>query len=158
MKYIFDANVLIRSSRIDFEKDKDELNDFLNWIFSLIKSGVIMIPERVYDEILDGDDLLAEWCKKDVKKYKTDDSVAAPCLPKVLEAYEAEDAKTIEKIQNDAFIIAHALACGGTVVTYEKESKATSAINKKIPNICEKLGIPCITLPTFIWRLKRANS
>ena len=154
MKYIFDANVLIRSKRIDFEKDKDELNDFLNWVLSLIKNGAIIIPDRVYDEILCGDDLLAEWCKKDVKKYKTDDSIAAPYLQKVLEAYEAKDDKTIELIQSDAFVVAHALACGGTVVTYEKISQATSAKNKKIPAICEKLGISCITLPTFIWRLK----
>ena len=158
MKYIFDANILIRSNRIDFGKDKDEFDDFLDWIFSLIKSGVIVFPECVYDEISSGKDTLAEWCKEHVKKYKIDDSLAAPWLQKVLEAYEAKDSKSLEVIKSDAFIIAHALACGGTIVTYEKESNATSAINKKIPSVCEKLGIPCITLPFFIWRLKKQNS
>ena len=151
MKYIFDSNILIRSSRIDFEKD--EFIGFLNWVFNYVKSGVIMIPESVYYEISRGDDLLAEWCKENIKKLRIDDSLAAPFLQKVLEAYKANDANTIEKIQNDAFIIAHALACGGTVVTYEKESRASSASNKKIPSICEKLGISCITLPAFMWRL-----
>ena len=158
MKYIFDANILIRSSRIDFEKDKDEFNDFMHWLISLIKSGVIIIPESVCAEILGGDDLLAEWCKNHVKKHKIDDSVAAPFLQRALEAYGAEDTKTIEKIQSDAFVIAHAMAHDGTVVTYEKESQATSAKNKKIPSICEKLGIPCITLPVFIWRHRRFGS
>jgi len=140
MKYIFDANILIRSSRIDFAKDKNELYDFLNWLLSLIKSDVIIIPDRVYKEILGGDDLLAEWCKSYVKNHKTDDSVAAPYLKRVIEAYGVEDAKTIEKIQNDDFVIAHALACGGTVVTYEKESQATSAINKKSRVYVKNLG------------------
>jgi hypothetical protein len=89
MKYVFDANILIRSKRTDFAEDKDEFNDFLDWIFDLIKSGVIMLPECVYNEISDGDDLLAEWCKEHVKKYKIDDSLAAPYLQQVLDAYEA---------------------------------------------------------------------
>ena len=156
MKYIFDSNTLIRSSRIDFEKN--EFSNFLDWIVNLIKSNLVIIPESVYQEISRGDDLLAEWCKENIKKYRIDDSFAAPYLQKVLGAYEAKDAKTIEKIQNDAFIIAHALACGGTVVTYEKESRATSASNKKIPNICEKLGISCITLPAFMWRFLRQQN
>jgi len=154
MKYVFDANILIRSSRIDFAEDMDEFSDFLDWIFNLIKEGVIMFPERVYDEISSGDDMLAKWCKRFLKKYIIDDSIAAPWLQQVIEAYEAKDSKSILVIENDAFIIAHALACGGTVVTYEKESNATSTKNKKIPSICEKLEISCITLPTFIWRLK----
>ena len=158
MKYVFDANILIRSSRIDFAEDNDEFNDFLDWIFNLIQKDVIVFPERVYDEISSGKDLLAEWCKKNIKKYKTDDSLAAPYLQKVIEAYEATDSKVIEIIKNDAFVVTHALACDGTVVTYEKESKATSAKNKRIPSICEVLGISCIPLPTFIWRLKGHNS
>lgn len=152
MKYIFDSSILMRSIRNDF--DKNEFADFLEWVFSLIESGVISIPNIVYNELLNGDDFLAKWAKEFVKDFKIDDSLATPHVPEVLETYEAKDSATIEIINNDAFVIAHALACGGTVVTYEKESNATSAKNKKIPSICKKLGIPCITLPVFMWRLK----
>ena len=158
MKYVFDANILIRSSRIGFAVNEDEFNGFLDWVFSLIEKGVIVLPECVFNKISGDKDTLAQWCKVHVKEYKIDDSIAAPYLQKVLEAYEAADVKTIEAIGSDAFIIAHALACGGTVVTYEKESRATSALYKKIPSICEKLGIPCITLPAFLRKFKGHNS
>ena len=74
----------------------------------------------------------------------------------VIQAYESiwgkPSLEQLDKLNADPYVIAHALAVQGTVVTNEVRNH--SAKDVKIPNVCDKLSLPCITLPRFLWDLR----
>jgi hypothetical protein len=74
-----------------------------------------------------------------------------------LAAYGAPplDEAEIEALEADPYLVAHALAAGGAVVTNEIPSNATLPKNKRIPAVCRALGLPCLTLPAFMWEMRR---
>lgn len=63
----------------------------------------------------------------------------------VLAAY-ATDLTDVEvaSIGNDAFLIAYAVAGDRTVVTTESSKPSQTRGNRRIPDVCADLGVPCI--------------
>ena len=68
--------------------------------------------------------------------------------------YDTTDEITLEELKADPWVIAHARAVAGTVVTSEKPGNQTSPRKKKIPTVCETLHIPCCTITSFLWRMR----
>ncbi len=152
MIYYFDTNILVTAQRLDFPVET--ALDFWEWLAKLGKSGMVKIPEAVIGEIGRGNDPLSTWMSANHTLFHAPMTEALSSLPAVLNTYENPmQAGTLEKIQVDACVIAHAHAFPGeaTVVTYEQPSKATVGKNKKIPSICKVLGTPCIRFPQFMW-------
>jgi len=149
--YFLDTNVLIDADRLHFAIR--ERQDYWNWLLSLGRKGQIKIPETVYDEVKDDD--IAKWLKehKDVFFCRTEECLAA--LPRVAQGYGNQPEEMLEIIIADPFIIAHAIVAGGAVVTHERPNNATAPKNKKIPTVCQALGVPCLTLLTFMWEMRR---
>ena len=58
----------------------------------------------------------------------------------------------------DPFVIGLAIARGGSVVTQETPR---TIIKPRIPDVCEALEVPCMTLPEFVdsqgWQLQMAG-
>jgi predicted nucleic acid-binding protein len=157
--YILDTNTLITSKNHDFPFG--EVPSFWEWLGSMIEEGIVYFPEIVCKEIEKGKDELSDWLKRNVGTKRLPDKTALPFVGKVLVTYQdqgqAINMKDLEKIENDALIIAHALACVSngqetTIVSYEKPRMATRPGKKKIPAISSELGVPCISFPAFLWK------
>ena len=72
------------------------------------------------------------------------------------EGYGTIDEVILETLKADPWVIAHALTLGGTVVTSEKSGKQTVPRKKKIPSICAVLDVPCCTITSFLWQMRRS--
>lgn len=152
MIYLVDANTMIRSARDDFPMDRDQ--DFWEWLNQLFQSGNMKIPECICKEVLGKGDALSTWVSERLNMLRLPDKSAMTYWTSVLRAYGNPNQKDLEKIQNDSMLVAHALSKNGhgTVVTYEKYKDSPVSGNIKIPTVCERLHIPCITLPRFLWQ------
>lgn len=111
------------------------------------------IPEKVYKEVTIGNDDLVSW----IKTYEETFFCKEECifsLPDALVGYGNPTEADLEFLKADPYIIAHALAFGGTVVTGEKPKDTSVVKNKSISTICSCLRVPCLTLPGFMWELR----
>jgi len=150
MIYFMDTNVLIEADKYHF--GINDRQDYWNWLLSLAKEGQFKVPEAVYDEVKAGG--LADWLEahKDVLFCGTQECMAA--LREVAETYGTLSEEELEILKADPYIIAHAIIAGGAVVTHERPKNATVLKNMKIPTICKSLGVPCLTLPSFMWEMR----
>lgn len=152
MPYVIDSDILIRANRHDFPLSTG--HHFWAWFAALGERGIVIVPEMVFNEVLKGNDALADWIKANKEAFFCPTIESLGSIGKVLAAYEVVTDVALESMNADPFVIAHALACGGTVITNELANNATAARNKKIPNICAKLEVPCFTMSQFLWELR----
>jgi hypothetical protein len=157
MIYFLDTCALLHAKKFHFPlKEKPE---FWKWMLIHAKDGSLKIPEDVYKELHEKNDDFTKWVDvhKDLFLCKAIECVHS--LPKVLDAYrdvgininEAE----LEVLKADPYVMAHAHAVAGTVVTDEFPTGPRELRDKKIPVLCKKLRIPCLTLPAFMWELRQ---
>jgi predicted nucleic acid-binding protein len=154
--FIIDADALIHAYRYDFPPSGNH-SGFWEWLDKLAESLDIFIPESVITEIKRGNDGLAELLNTlhHLKNLATQDALKH--VPTVMNAYGTLTELDLEIIGNDAdpYIIAHAIELKATVVTNEiPEPGRTAPRNKKIPDICAVLKIPCVRYPHFIWEMR----
>lgn len=152
MTYFLDSNFLIDAKNLHFPINRNP--DFWCWLVQLGQSGLLRIPEAVHDEVNRGNDDLVEWVNihQEIFFCKTAECVFT--LPQALSGYGEPTDTDLEFLKADPYVIAHALAMRGTVVTGEKPKDTVVIKNKKIPTICEGLHVPCLTLPSFMWELR----
>lgn len=153
--YLFDADSLILANRHDFPIDRDP-GIFWSFLEDMGMQNQIRIPEAVYDEIEDGNDILYTWLSERRNIFFIPTSDALPCLQQVLDVYGPITDVELETLSKDAdpYIIAHALVIGATIVTNEgSHPNATSPLKKKIPDICYSLHVSCIRYPRFLWEM-----
>jgi len=152
MTYFLDSNFLIDAKNLHFSIDGKP--EFWGWLLRLGKEGILRIPEEVYKEVTRGNDDLVDWVNTHHETFfcKTEECVFS--LPNALAGYGNPSETDLEFLKADPFVIAHAIASGGTVVTGEKPKYTAVIKNKKIPTICESLRVPCLTLPGFMWELR----
>ena len=62
MLYLLDANVLIRAHGDYYPIDR--VPPFWDWLICEGNDGHTKIPFEIYDEIANGNDLLAQWVKE----------------------------------------------------------------------------------------------
>lgn len=152
MIYILDSNIFIEAKNIHLPFDRCPL--FWNWLIELAEKGLITIPEEVYKEITAGNDQLATWMAEHKNVLVNPYAVFSRIGRVMEEGYGAIDEATLEKLKADPWVIAHASAVGGTVVTSEKPGRHTIPYNKQIPSVCKTLQIPCCTITTFLWQMR----
>ena len=139
------------------------------WLDAQLKAKIVCSPERVFREIMafKKEDPLKQW----VATRKSDglciepDKRVSQCLTKIADhLYMATiiNQKTrksqprykpahIEVFGRgaDAFVIAHAMQEGGTVVTFESD-KFPDAQKIRIPDVCHHFNIDCINLKRLL--------
>lgn len=155
MIYFLDTCILVHAKNLHFPLDGNL--GFWAWLLKLGQEGTVKIPEYVSKEVNRGNDDLVDWMNthKDIFLSKTVECIYV--MPQTLAAYgepplnEAE----LEILEADPYLIAHALAAGGTVVTDEIPNRAIAPKNKRVPVVCKTLGVPCLTLPAFMWELRQ---
>lgn len=132
------------------------VEEFWAFLSDQLDEGAIRTPLMVYKEIADGHDQLAQWFKtrkknglcvrpsRDVQKKLT--IVSGHVVAK----HGTQWATPFLK-KADPWIIAHALADGGTVVTQETEQGKGQKV--KVPTVCGELGVKCIDTYEMLRRL-----
>lgn len=119
------------------------------WLFmeARLKDGVIRMPKICYDEVTDGNDDLARWCRqrKNIGYFcckssgKDVQQRFRVVAEHVVSKYPGHAAADFLK-GGDGWVIAHALATGGFVVTEELRNKYKSKV--KLPTIAKALRAP----------------
>jgi hypothetical protein len=137
MPYVLDSNVFIQAK--NFYYGFDFAPAFWDWIHREHETGTLYSVERVRDELIAGDDALAEWAHDRGKEFfLPPDEDILPSLATLATwarsgHYEAGAANQFLD-SADYYLVAHAHAHGFEVVTHERPSDSRKKI--KIPDAC----------------------
>jgi len=156
--YLLDTNVLIRAHEDYYPLDA--IPEYWSWLIHMGSTGNIKIPREIFDEVNKGpkDDPLAKW-------------ISLPDTKAALILQEAPDGGAVqhvlsfgyglnltetelEKIGMDPFLVAYAASSAGrTVVTCEVSAPSKQRANRKVPDVCAAVNVPCCTQFQFTKRL-----
>ena len=144
MLYLIDANVLIRAHEDYYPLDC--VPQFWTWLEQETMAGRIKMPFEIHNEIAVSTGPLRDWiCSKDIKEALVlDEEVNTDLVERVLtEGYGAHLTDSdLEKIGQDPFLIAYALAAADrAVVTKEMPKPSARRANRKIPDVCDTLNV-----------------
>lgn len=133
------------------------LPKFWEFIESKAAERVIASSEIVLDELLRGDDELAEWAKRQQGiLFMSPGQAVQKVFRQVAENVKNNNRYAAHHVASflsgaDPWVIAHAKASGGRVVTFEKPEPASS--KPKIPDVANEFGVECINLWDLITEL-----
>jgi hypothetical protein len=146
--HLLDANVFIEAKNHYYRFDT--FPGFWNWLDAEHEKGRIASIKPIRDELLKGNDELAEWIKirKDSGWFlPVDDVETQQFLAQIAAWVMAQPFKEAAKPEflagGDPWLIAKAKAIGATVVTQET-FEARSMKKVKIPNVCRAFEVPYI--------------
>lgn len=112
----------------------------------LLRSGLLMVPREVIEEIkrLDGD--LFKWLKDRPEAVEEPDRDIQDACKAVLSQAPQILAKNSRRNEADPWVISTAMAKGGHVVSEE----VAKGRGNKIPEVCDQVGVPCVNLLRLI--------
>ena len=150
--YWLDASVYITAKQTSYRFSTWPI--FWSFLSQQLESGIIRSPKLVYQELVanvDQQDDLARWAK-----VRRGNGLRVSPSRQVQEAYgrigdylqqnpqRYPQPQVAEFLRGaDAWLIAHAMADGGTVVTLETDLKPESH-KVRIPDVCDHFAIRCI--------------
>jgi hypothetical protein len=151
--YLVDANVLITAHNLYY--GIETVPEFWEWLTHQGTQGNLKIPLECYEEILDGSndierDLLYAWVRHEDNRSAilSAEEVDLNLVQSVVAQGYAPDLTDVEveQIGRDPFLIAHALRSPSdrVVVTTELSRPTARRQNRKIPDVCQTLGINCV--------------
>lgn len=142
--FLLDANVFIFSHRDYYPPDR--IPEYWEWLAHVAAAGAVKVPQPVWGELKPHDDNLKSWFRTHEDSFILNPDDSDLLLPDVLDRYAPDlTADEVEQLGADPFLIAAALRYGGTVVSKEGSKPSKARANRKIPDVCNSLGIPCIT-------------
>lgn len=112
--------------------------------------GLLACPVMVYDEPLDAQDDLASWAqeRKKTGMFIDPDVMVQQELQRVcthiMAHYPDNQPRRRFLGKADPWIITHAIAKSGAVVTHEQKKNPKVSSRVKIPNVCEHFDVRCI--------------
>jgi hypothetical protein len=145
--FLFDANVLITASNTYYPID--QVPEFWSWIEHQATTGNIKLPLEIFEEVLAGrknDDLLLDWLNDHKDCLLLDEALDPSIVQHVVTNGYAPDLTDdeLEEVGRDPFLIAYALADGDRcVVTTEVSRPGKKRQNRKVPDVCNSVGVPC---------------
>lgn len=144
MLYLIDANVLIRAHEDYYPLER--VPQFWTWLEQQAIADRIKIPFEIHNEIAVSTGSLRDWiCSKEIRETLVlDEEADADLVETVLtEGYAANLTDSdLEKIGQDPFLIAYALAAEDrAVVTKETPKPSARRANRKIPDVCDTLNV-----------------
>lgn len=152
--YWLDADVYIQAKNGPYKFER--IPGFWVFLAQQFDNGNIKSPKRVYDELTDGSDVLASWCRRmrdrglSVKADKDVQHCYRQIANHVHTKYKPHQANEFLK-GGDGWVIAHAMATGGIVVAQESERSKKSKI--KVPTVCREFNVKCIGTYDMLDRL-----
>lgn len=129
------------------------------WVFisEQLQTGKIKAPKIVWQEVANGNDELAEWVKQRrqtglcTTANKSVQAHFATVSEHVYGKYKPHLAAEFLK-GGDGWVIAHAMATGGTAVTEETDKSKKAKV--KIPTVCKDLNVRCVDTFTMLEELE----
>ena len=161
--YLLDANVLIRAHHDYYPLDR--LPGFWEWLCGQAEAGAIKMPFEIHREVATGNDALATWISQSrvEKALLLDEEVDQNTLRRVLDTGYGPNLTEdeIAEAGDDPFLVAYGTVAGTvraglprrtlmgdsqrTVVTKEISKPSRQRGNTKLPDACQRLGVPWIT-------------
>ena len=152
MLYLLDANVLITAHNSYYPINR--IPEFWSWLRHVSEAGRVKIPREIYEEIREGGqddekDLLFAWVKDEENKTAIilDEEPDPTIVSYVINIGYAPDLtdNEVEEMGRDPFLIAYASADqqNRCVVTTEVSRPTRKRQNRKVPDVCESLGVNC---------------
>lgn len=157
MAYLLDANVFIQAKNLQY--GFDFCPAFWDWLKQKNTIGTVFSIQPIGDELLAGDDELADWANEQGHRFfLAPDAAVLPTLPRVStwatsQSYQPAAVSTFLQVA-DYWLVSVALAHGHIVVTHETAGNSQHRI--KIPNACIGLGVQFMT-PYQMLRHERAK-
>ncbi|HYM21027.1 MAG TPA: DUF4411 family protein [Candidatus Kapabacteria bacterium] len=146
-----DANVLIQAWQ--FYYSPKFCPDYWSILNDIGHTGIIFLPENVFEEITKTDDDLAEWLRESSIEKKPIDEEVTKCLQKIYDTNPLHKF-LVDNRRNrslaDPWVIAHAMKENACVVTKEGKVTAPSARNVRIPNVCENMNVRWVNDSDFV--------
>lgn len=158
MAYLLDANVFMAAKNLHY--GMDFCPAFWDWLVRENKSGKVFSIEKVGDEIMAGEDDLAQWASRRADGFflKPDAEVvsALGTIASWVNGHVSYSpaAKNMFLQIADYYLVAQALSGGHVVVTHEKPENSVHWI--KIPNVCIGVNVKHVT-PFEMLRRERAR-
>ena len=145
--FLIDANVLIRAHEDYYPIDR--VPQFWPWLEQEARANRVKMPLEIFCEIAVSKGPLGDWiCEPEVKKVLVlDEEIEPDSLDEVLTEGYGDNLTEVdlEKIGNDAFLIAYALAERDRVVVTKETSRPKKVGgNRKIPDVCNALNVDCV--------------
>lgn len=142
-RYCLDANVLIQSWQKYY--NPRICPQYWSVLSELGRENRIFVPQAVYEEILRGEDDLADWLHRlsHIPVEPVTEAIAL-ALRRVYD-FHPSHRTLVDNARGrslaDPWLVAHAFAEGAIVVTKEEKVTALNAARIKIPNVCDNMGI-----------------
>lgn len=150
MLHLLDANTLIDANRDYYPIGR--VDEFWAWLLHMAETGRVKLPLEMYEEVEKGTDDLAQWVREHKETLLLDESANEAAVAFVVERGYAPDLADdeIAKVGRDPFLVAYALASGDrVVVTTERSSPKALRANRKVPDVCESVGVVQKPINTF---------
>jgi len=114
----------------------------------MIASGQVRAVDEVKREVTRHDDETAAWVRAQKGLFVPLTREVQEATSKVLAEHPKLISLGSNKSSADPFVVALAIAHGGTVVTQET---ASNKLHKpRIPDVCMEMNVPWMTLPQFV--------
>lgn len=154
MLYLLDASVLITAK--DSYYPLDAVPEYWEWLEYMSANGHVKIPVEIFEEIKDGPDdqvkdLLFEWIQRPniQKAIILQEDVDISLVQKICNIGYAADLNDIEidEIGRDPFLMAYALKSPDkrVVITSEVSKPSLKRHKRRVPDVCQSLGIKSYT-------------
>ena len=143
--YLLDANIFIQAKNYHYAFDV--VPGFWRWLERAHGIGIAGSVERVREELLAGQDELADWARTHPSFFQPIDDDTAACFRPLSKwassapaGYKSAALSEFSSDAADFLLVAHALAHRHVVVTHEVPSPNSSR-RVKIPDACKALGV-----------------
>jgi hypothetical protein len=156
--YLIDASVLITANNQYYAVDR--VPEFWSWLRHVGEQGNAKMPLESFEEVKEGrkdaeKDLLFAWIQDPDTKitFLFEEEVNVTLVQRVINDGYAPDLTDdeVEQIGRDPFLIAYALAAptDRCVVTTEVSKPSRKRQNRRIPDVCQTMGVLCTDPFTF---------
>ncbi|PNG26476.1 DUF4411 family protein [Methylocella silvestris] len=142
--HLLDANVLIRAHEDYY--GIDQVPQFWDWLLAQAAANLVKMPLEIHQEIAISKGPLREWvCATSVKQhFVLDEEVDQDLVEHVLATGYGPNLtdSELEKVGQDPFLVAYGLAREGRfVVTKEVSAPSKQRANRKVPDVCNSVGV-----------------
>lgn len=149
MLYLLDANTLIDANRDYYPIGR--VGEFWAWLLHMAETGLVKLPREMCEEVEQGTDDLAQWVREHKETLLLDESANEEAVAFVVyNGYAPDLEDEIAKVGRDPFLVAYALASSDrVVVTTENSRPRAQRANRKVPDVCESVGVVQKPINTF---------
>jgi hypothetical protein len=124
--FLLDSNIFIEANRVTYPLEV--FPGFWEWLDQQNKAGIVKSIRPIYEELVAGDDELAEWVKKRNSQawfLNVDDDETQLAYAEIVNLVMAQDKKYKEAVRTDflgvadPWLIAKAMTLNAQIVTHE---------------------------------------